>query len=276
MPSFDVTAIINAHREGLLAQPSLRSLSEAVKKAEDAGLTVEIVSVLDRPDPTTREVFERFANEQRNIRLMDVDHGDPGLSRNSGVSAAQGAWIALLDADDLWCSNWLSDAYRAAESDGRQVAWHPEVNVYFGINPHIFTHVDMEDPSYEHAGLALYNYWTSLCLAPRSLFLEVPYRGSALNQQIGYEDWTWNMDVVASGALHKIVPGTGHAIRMKEVSVLRQTNAMRSLPIPSELFRHLLSDRKGQRDLISPSTERRFSRVPPRSAPGDDSASVEA
>ena len=128
----------------------------------------------------------------------------------------------------------------AAESDPRVIIWHPEVSVVFGTRRHIFLHRDMEDPKYEPLGLAITNYWTALCFAPRSLLVAEPYPETRIRGQIGYEDWAWNMATIALGALHKVVPGTGHAIRSKKVSLLTQTNAASCLPRPSNLFRDMI------------------------------------
>jgi glycosyltransferase involved in cell wall biosynthesis len=243
MESFDITAIVNGHREGLLAQPSLLSLRQTIEESERRGIRVETVIVLDRPDTVTQELVESFSHSTKNTRVVTVDHGDLGLSRNSGVDAAQGKWIAFLDADDLWGRTWLSAAFNAAESDPRPIVWHPELSVLFGSHPHLYLHIDMEDPEFDHAALAVTNYWTALCFAPRSLLQHVPYRHTRMSSQIGFEDWGWNMETIAQGWLHKIVPGTGHAVRRKETSLLQQTKSASCLPHASNLFRQLLERR---------------------------------
>ena len=221
----EISAVINAHHEGLLARASLLSLKQAIEHARIDGATVEAIAVLDRPDSLTLEIFENFSRDYLSMRILTVDYGDLGRSRNAGVAAAEGRWIAFLDSDDLWGANWLSKARRAAESDGRSIVWHPEANVYFGVRPHIFPHVDMESTAYVASSLAVANYWTALCFTEKALLLKVPYRPSDLSCQIGYEDWHWNMEVIAHGALHKIVSGTGHAIRTKRASLVQSTNA---------------------------------------------------
>lgn len=243
MESPNLTAIVNAHREGLLAQATLLSLTQAVSHAEREGLQVETIAVLDCPDAVTTEMFESYARSHNGTSVLKVDHGELGRSRNSGVAAARGEWIAFLDADDLWGANWLSGAYHMAKSDPRPVVWHPEVSVYFGNNCHIFVHVDAEDPSFNPRGLAITNYWTALCFARRSLLLDTPYRPTNIRNQLGFEDWGWNSEVAAQGVLHKIVPNTGHAIRVKEDSLLKQTNSANCMPYPSELFRNMLRNR---------------------------------
>ena len=48
-----ITVLVNAHREGGLAVPSLQSAERAIGQAERGGMKVETVLVLDRPDRST-------------------------------------------------------------------------------------------------------------------------------------------------------------------------------------------------------------------------------
>ena len=252
MRPVDVTIVVNGHREGLLAPPSLRSVDLAVHRLSSEGAFAETIAVLDRPDALTLEVFTAWAASRQDLTLLQVDHGDLGKSRNAGVSAARGEWVAFLDADDLWGETWLSSAYFAAEKETRRSVWHPETNLYFGERPHIFTHIDMDDPEFSPAILALTNPWTALCFAKRSLLLEVPYSPTAHQRQIGYEDWGWNMATIDRGAIHKIVPRTAHAIRTKSVSLLNQTTAAACLPQASTLLRNILAKRSREESNCKP------------------------
>jgi hypothetical protein len=53
-----ISAIMTAHREGLLAGPSIGSFRAAAEVAQLHGLDVEKIVVLDRPDPITIAIFE--------------------------------------------------------------------------------------------------------------------------------------------------------------------------------------------------------------------------
>lgn len=245
MAEFDITAVINGHAEGLIAQSSLRSLSKAVAMARESGLRVELRAILDRPNALTKEVFAEYVQIEPELRIEMVDHGDLGFSRNSGVEKARGKWIAFLDADDFWSADWLVRAHAAAESDPRKIVWHPEVNAYFGVTPYVFLHIDMEDPSFRVADIGYTNLWTSLCFTSADLLKSVPYAGTDLKSGIGYEDWCWNIDVLNSGGIHKIVPGTAHAIRTRSVSLVKQTSAADSIPRPSDYFRKLIEAGRG-------------------------------
>ena len=251
MTNFDITAVINGHSEGLLANASLNSLSRCADVAAASGLRVEMLAVLDRPTEVTLHVFESFAAKRADLRVVTVQHGDTGYARNTAANEARGKWIGFLDADDIWGANWLLEAYKAAEADPRNVAWHPEVNVYFGVTPHIFLHVDMEDPSFHLAHLAYTNAWTSLVFTSRQFLRAVPNTGTDLKNNIGYEDWRWNIDVVNNGGIHKIVPNTSHAIRTRHTSLVKQTSAAVCIPRPSDLFRNEIRSRARRTDEIS-------------------------
>ncbi len=219
-----------------MAKPSLLSLSQNVMMAENSGRSVEAILVLDRPDDGTLELFSEFAAEHSWARLLAVDFGDLGLARNAGVDASAGEWIAFLDADDLWGANWLVSALKTARMDTRMVVWHPELNVYFGHDPHVYQHIDMEDPDFTLSSLALSNCWTALCFAKRDMLIRIPYRMTEISKQIGYEDWSWHLETISHGVIHKIVPGTGHVIRRKRASLVAETNSARCMPRPSDLF----------------------------------------
>jgi glycosyltransferase involved in cell wall biosynthesis len=71
----------------------------------------EIVIAPDEPAD-----YSAFAGRDPRIRVLTgvpVPTG-PGPARNRALAAAQGAWIALLDADDLWSQNYLGALMHAA------------------------------------------------------------------------------------------------------------------------------------------------------------------
>lgn len=75
----------------------------------------EIVIAPDEPAD-----YSAFAARDPRIRVVTgvpVPTG-PGPARNRAVAAAQGDWIALLDADDLWSPDYLGALMRAAAPVG--------------------------------------------------------------------------------------------------------------------------------------------------------------
>jgi hypothetical protein len=230
----DITAILNLHREFILAHASLRSMRAAQAVATAAGLSVQLLVVADRTDGATRDYLAQW----NDLELLETDVDDLGLARNAGIVAASGRYIAFIDGDDLWTANWLAEAHAAAQQDPRRVVWHPEVNLYFGTGhrPYWMLHPDMDTPECNWMDLSHGNLWTALSFAARDLYQEVPYERTDLANGYGYEDWSWNCAVIAHGSLHRPVPGTAHLIRVRQSSLARRTEGSGALMMPSSLF----------------------------------------
>lgn len=226
--------VVNAHREGLLLIPTLRSVQRAAVEATKSGSDVEIVIVLDRSTAATTEVAREFASS---AKIVPTEFGDLGLARNAGIAAARGDWVALIDGDDLWGQSWLLRALEAATKDDRKVVWHPQYSVYFENEEHIYEHIDSEDPDFDVNFLLTRNYWTSAAFAKRSAFSETPYLEADRQSMFGYEDWNWNCRTIEAGYLHKIAKGTAHFIRRRNSSMSRSMLSDNAMCIPHTLFR---------------------------------------
>jgi glycosyltransferase involved in cell wall biosynthesis len=88
-----VSAVIPAYNYG-------RYVCEAVESA--LGQTyhdIEVIVVDDGSIDDTRTRLERFG---RKIRYIYQENKGLSAARNAGIRAAEGEWIALLDADDVW------------------------------------------------------------------------------------------------------------------------------------------------------------------------------
>lgn len=226
----DVTAILVAHAEGTLAAISLRSLLEAVRVAREGGLEVEPLLILDDPDRATSETLAGAAD--LGVRTVEVSYADQGLVRNDAVDAASGRYIAFLDGDDLWSENWLLDAHAVCETDPGRVIAHPAVNWAFGEQRLLSFPPDQTDPHFDPRSLRVTNMWDGLCLTPAEAHRDLPYRRRALAEGYAFEDWMWNIETVAAGYLHRVVPETIVFKRSRAGSQFKYASANRSLPHP--------------------------------------------
>lgn len=215
----DITVILNAHREGILAGPSVTSARAAIARAEAEGLKVEMIAVLDRSDATTTACLRQALGGLAPIE--EVDLGDPARSRNHGVTLARGRFTAFLDADDLWSENWLTAAHAAARTRP-EVIWHSHGNIVFGEERHMWWHVDSEGALAAPDYMTWANYWDALSFAATAIYRATPFRPNDLKLGFGHEDWHWNVATLAKGHPHKPVPGTLHFKRRRRGSQMAE------------------------------------------------------
>lgn len=96
----------------------------------------EMIIVDDCSTDETINIIKQFSIDQR-IKLIQLEkNSGAGIARNAGLSAANGRYIAFLDADDLWLSpklekqlQWMNaenlpftfSFYNCVDEDGKDV-----------------------------------------------------------------------------------------------------------------------------------------------------------
>jgi len=230
-PTLDLTLIVNAHAEGSLLIPTLKSARMAVEKVRGSGLSIEFIVVADNPNNETLDLVKLLAPEY-GFTVEEIAVKDLGLARNAGLKFAKGEIIAFMDGDDLMSENWLLQGFRVAKKLGPNVVLHPEMNYLFGNGKtYIYLHRDMDSPAFNERVLVLQNYWTALTIGHRETYEKFPYEPNTMKDGWGYEDWGWNILTISEGIKHKTVPNTAHYIRKKKSgSLLDTTLANNCLP----------------------------------------------
>lgn len=224
----DITAIVTAHAETLLAGPTMRSADAAIARAEAAGLKVERLIGLDAPTPECRAFFEGGLLDH--WRRIEMDHRDQGLARNTLAEAASGRWLAFLDADDLWSENWLkiaAETIHKEEENGVNAITHPEVNWVFDGADNIMAKVGQDDILFNPHLTPFRNYYDALAFAPRAAHLAHPYAKRDIARGFAFEDMQWNIETMAAGWRHVVAPGTIIFKRRRPDSQTRQANRRR-------------------------------------------------
>jgi glycosyltransferase involved in cell wall biosynthesis len=94
----DVTVVVPAFNAGRYIAATL----ESVLAQQDVSL--EVIVVDDCSTDTTAACVAEAAARDPRVRYLRTpsNSGGPARPRNLGVQAAQAAWVALCDADDLW------------------------------------------------------------------------------------------------------------------------------------------------------------------------------
>ena len=104
VPAFDAEPFIEATLASAVGQ-TLRDIEIIVVDDVSRDRTAEIVAAAAARDPRIRLI-----RQQRN--------GGPSAARNTGIAAARGLWIALLDADDRYEPDRLERMLACADRHG--------------------------------------------------------------------------------------------------------------------------------------------------------------
>lgn len=84
----------------------------------------ELIVIDDGSIDATCEVVERLAAEDSRIRLMRNEQNcGVAVTRNRGLDVCRGAWVALLDCDDLWLPEKLEQQLALAAASGADIVY---------------------------------------------------------------------------------------------------------------------------------------------------------
>lgn len=83
----------------------------------------ELIVIDDASDDNTLTLVKRFTDKRIKIISNPINKG-VAATRNIGIKAARGQYIAFLDSDDLWFSNKLSLQITALKENNSAVCSH--------------------------------------------------------------------------------------------------------------------------------------------------------
>jgi glycosyltransferase involved in cell wall biosynthesis len=104
-----------------------RNRPELVSRAARSALgqsyaSLEVIVVVDGPDPATAQVLEALGDSRLRIVALAENVGG-SEARNIGVREAKGEWIALLDDDDEWLPQKIDRQIAAICADNREIVF---------------------------------------------------------------------------------------------------------------------------------------------------------
>ncbi len=140
----------------------------------------------------------------KNVCRLEVDNGDLGASRNDGVNAASGQFVALADADDLVSANMYSMMARSVIESEQGALIVPEYCVSFGNKYHICKYYPLANIG-ELTFFATHPF-VSCVFGNHSTFRNALFSGC--DRIYSHEDWHFNAQCIAKGIDIKIAQGT--------------------------------------------------------------------
>lgn len=234
----EVSAIITLHREGLLTHKSLLSLRRCRTAANVAGISVEIVATLDRADEQTKRIVTNHLASGTIDRILELDHGDLGLSRNSAIQAATGQSLLICDGDDYLSADFIVRCVEKSRQLPHPAILHPELIITFEAETGLWWQTSSDQESFDWTCMLVTNPWNACSFAARSIYLQFPYALARPGETgFGFEDWHWNCETLAAGFQHLVTEKTVHYVRKKIAGSLNNAHAgNHALIPPTRLF----------------------------------------
>lgn len=101
-----VSVIVPAYNaEATLAETLASIVAQSYSK-------LEIVIVDDGSTDRTTVIATAFTQADPRARLLSIANGGVAIARNTGIAASSGAFVAPIDADDLWHPDYLEKLVR--------------------------------------------------------------------------------------------------------------------------------------------------------------------
>lgn len=234
--SIDISIVLNLHREAVFVKRTLMSLEEAVKftKAKSA-LKFELIVVFDNSDEKTQLVISKDKlSVYDQVSILKVDNKSLGLSRNSGISIANGKWVTTCDADDLVSYNMFSELFETGEAADDKVVVFPEFLLAFGDNSHISKYYPSDSiPKY-----AFFDYhpYISRIFIQTKFAKQFKYTHADHKNGYAYEDWCYNSRLIADGFKMLIAKNTTIYYRQRIGSLMREASSHAARLTPFNAF----------------------------------------
>lgn len=220
--NIDLSIIITAHSEGLIAHKTMLSLFDATTKLDTDNISYEFIISIDNGTADTIAYFDRYQSTPK-FKVLYVSFKDLSTSRNNAAHEANGRYITFLDADDLVSDNWLLEGFKLASKNEMTIV-HPEYSITFGDDNLVWQKRNSANIAHDTLCLIDNNLWDSPCLADKSIFHEYPYHPNGSG--FGYEDKHFNSQTLAAGIHHLVAPETILFVRRKMTgSMLRQASS---------------------------------------------------
>ena len=105
----------------------------------------EVIVICDKCTDNTHEVAEKYADI-----VVDVNHGNAGLTRNEGLDRASGEWVLFADDDDDWIGKYVFQTLERLEGDYDILAF----GFRFGEHGVVFP--------FDNAGMLFPNVWSKM------------------------------------------------------------------------------------------------------------------
>jgi len=104
----------------------------------------EVIAVNDGSKDGSLAILTEYAAKDKRIKIIDKANGGVSAARNTAIEAADGDYLAFIDADDIYSPEYLARMYSAASETGADVTVCDYVT-FRGEKP-TFPEVEISEP----------------------------------------------------------------------------------------------------------------------------------
>lgn len=111
-----ISVVMPVHNSEKFLRQSLDSVLRQV------GVNLELIVVDDCSDDASARIISEYALVNSNVKVVRLEkNSGAGSSRNAGIAAASGRYIAFIDSDDVWHLDKLSVQLKEMTSTGAAI-----------------------------------------------------------------------------------------------------------------------------------------------------------
>lgn len=92
----------------------------------------ELIMVDDGSPDSSGTILDSYAAKDKRIKVVHKENSGVCNSRNVGIDMAQGAYVCIIDQDDLLSPDYLSYFYRLIKDNDAEIAATPTADKFFG------------------------------------------------------------------------------------------------------------------------------------------------
>jgi glycosyltransferase involved in cell wall biosynthesis len=179
-----------------------RFIGDALESACAQTYTHTELIVVD--DGSTDDTAARLAPFGARVRYLYQSNAGPAAARNTGIRAARGAYLAFLDADDVWLPRKLErqlDALSRGEGAGGAYGWCGFIDERGRVLPQVIR--SAHDGSVLEALLLGHFFYFDTSLVRRECFEHAGLMDATLKN---FEDWDMALRIAQAGYEFVAVP----------------------------------------------------------------------
>ena len=204
---FKVSIIIPCYNQGIY-------LYEALDDFESDNKEYEIIIVNDgSTEMRTLNGLEDL--KKKGFRIISQQNAGLAAARNTGITASQGKYIMLLDADNIVESTFIKKATTIFDNQLDISVIYSDA-VYFGAKTG-----EWKVGNFNLQKLMIENYIDACAMVRKSVFFELGGYDEAMKDiKSGWEDWEMWLRIAFSGKKFFYIPETGFRYRVTDNSMI--------------------------------------------------------